>query len=213
MAKVILIFYEINCGGAICVIRNAVEFVHYLLQEKVSQADYLVDGTCGNGQDTKYLLSHAKATARILAMDIQQSAIDRTRQRVNDTDCSTQVKVVKDSHENIDQYFHVVDVALFNLGYLPGGDHQLTTTAQSTIIALQRLLPLLRTGGIVGLVAYPGHPSGFLETKELDDFSIKLSQQQYHVGCFKLLNQVNQPPILYLIEKIGSETSEGFASR
>lgn len=55
-----------------------------------------------------------------------------------------------DSHENMDRYAEkgTVQAILFNLGYLPGGDHRIATRPNSTIQAVRVGLELLKPGGI-----------------------------------------------------------------
>jgi hypothetical protein len=48
----------------------------------------------------------------------------------------------------------------FNLGYLPGGDHSVTTNVDTTIQALQASSNVLQSGGLISVVAYVGHPGG-----------------------------------------------------
>jgi hypothetical protein len=49
---------------------------------------------------------------------------------------------------------------VFNLGYLPGGEKSITTSAESTLGALDAALELLRPGGIISLLVYVGHAGG-----------------------------------------------------
>jgi hypothetical protein len=48
----------------------------------------------------------------------------------------------------------------FNLGYLPGGDKQLKTGAETTLRALKAASNVLQAGGLISVVAYTGHPGG-----------------------------------------------------
>ena len=56
-----------------------------------------------------------------------------------------------------------IDCIVFNLGYLPGGDHRLATKPASTLRALEQSLPLLKKGGMVSLCIYSGGDTGFEE--------------------------------------------------
>ena len=91
-----------------------------------------VDCTCGRGKDTLWLARHC---GRVYSFDIQEEALKSTEELLdaNEIDCrersdSQKVILIKDSHKNIKKY--VKDrpcLILFNLGYLPGGDKQITT--------------------------------------------------------------------------------------
>ena len=96
-----------------------------------------------------------------------------------------------------------VDVALFNLGYLPGASHDLVTKTETTIEALRQTASLLSAGGKITLVAYPGHSSGTEERIAVETFLSALPQETFTVACWQMLNQINNPPVLYILEKRG----------
>jgi hypothetical protein len=50
--------------------------------------------------------------------------------------------------------------AVFNLGYLPGGDKSIVTNPNSTIDAIEQLLQIMAPEGIIVLVIYHGHEEG-----------------------------------------------------
>jgi hypothetical protein len=53
-----------------------------------------------------------------------------------------------------------VDLILFNLGYLPKGDHSLHTTGEITVKAIKIGLHKIAKNGIIMLAAYPGTDAG-----------------------------------------------------
>ncbi len=192
---------------------NAVNMAHQLLAASLSRAQCVVDATAGNGHDTLFLAKNTPATTAIFAFDIQQIALDKTTQRIAAQGFASKVHCILDSHvEIVSHLTREIDVAMFNLVYLPGGSKTITTQAKTTVSALQKLLPRLSLGGKVSVVAYPGYPSGEEESVTLQHFLQSLSQQEYVASSYAMLNQVNQPPVLYMIEKIGGETGEGTAS-
>jgi hypothetical protein len=94
---------------------------------------------------------------------------------------------------------------MFNLGYLPGGKHELTTKSETTLKAAGQIFELLVVGGLVSIVAYPGHPDGREEQVALHECLSTLSSKDYSVASWSMVNKKNNPPILYLIEKIRGE--------
>ena len=58
-----------------------------------------------------------------------------------------------------------VSAITFNFGYLPGGDHQIATQADTSIQAIEAGLRLLKKGGIMSLCIYSGGDSGFAEKR------------------------------------------------
>jgi len=192
---------------------NAVKMAHQLLSGRLSLAQCVVDATAGNGYDTLFLAENASESATVFAFDIQQIALDKTRKLIDAHGFSTKVRCILDSHVDIAPHVDMqIDVVMFNLGYLPGGSHAIMTQAKTTVLALQNVLPRLSFGGMVSIVAYPGHPAGEEERMLLWDFLQSLSQQEYVVGSYTIMNQVNYPPVLYMIEKVGGKAGEGTAS-
>lgn len=180
---------------------SALGFSKIYLTERLKFATAIVDATCGNGHDTLFIARNCRSDARIVAMDIQQLAVAATVSRLEANGLQNLVRVVHDSYENICDYFERLDLAVFNLGYLPGADHAVTTSADTLLRALPRALQLLDSGGAVVVVGYPGHTAGRSECHELGLYLANLSQKAYNCACFEMLNQVNYPPRLYIIEK------------
>jgi len=69
-----------------------------------------------------------------------------------------------------------VAAVVFNLGYLPGGDHSRLTRSESTIAALEAAACLLAPEGVITVMAYPGHPGGADELSAVEAWLRKLDQ-------------------------------------
>ncbi|SMC58668.1 tRNA (mnm(5)s(2)U34)-methyltransferase [Sporomusa malonica] len=187
-------------------IANAVVMAQRFLSPRLAAASLVVDATAGNGKDTLFLAGNIPHAAVVLAFDIQQQALSKTHEILTKYGLEHKVRLILDSHAHITKYINQpVDAAMFNLGYLPGGDHAVSTYPDATIEAISHTLPLLRTGGIVTIVAYPGYDHGRLECQVVHKYLAGLSQNQFAVACWSMVNQKNSPPVLYIIEKIGSE--------
>lgn len=90
---------------------------------------------------------------------------------------------------------------MFNLGYLPGGDHHLATKAETTIEALKKGLTLLCEGGMISLLIYSGGDSGFDEKEQVLQWLKELSDDQYTVLVEAFYNKPNHPPLpVYIIK-------------
>ena len=84
------------------------------------------------------------------------------------------IKLILDRHENFKQYISEnIDGAIFNLGYLPGGDKNITTKTNSTLKCLEDALECLNVHGVVVVVIYVGHHEGAIEGKGIFEFSKK----------------------------------------
>lgn len=184
---------------------NAIRSAKLLLAEKLKTASLAIDATAGNGHDTLFLAKNTPDAANILAFDIQQSAIEATRKLLLQENLLYKVNLYCTSHADILNFLddsQDIDVAMFNLGYLPGGNHSVVTTVNSTIPAIQAVLDLLNQGGILSVTAYPGHEEGRDEEQALSAFFTKLSYQDFTVIRLAMLNHFNNPPVLYMVEKV-----------
>lgn len=94
-----------------------------------------------------------------------------------------------------------VNVVVFNLGYLPGGDKSQTTKAQETVDAVSSALSILAKDGLVCITMYSGHDEGLREKKLLLSFASELDPHIYHVAYVDFINQKKQPPDILLITK------------
>lgn len=167
-----------------------------LFDQLLTPCRVAVDATCGNGHDTLKLAALAE---RVYAFDIQKQAIDTARAR---TGSFSNVRFFQSSFADIAQLVpEPIDVLVFNLGYLPGGDKQITTQADVLGICLQECLPKITPGGRILIVSYPGHTSGAEEAMMLDKMLSSLDQTRFNSFCFEHLNGRNHPPKLYMIER------------
>ncbi len=194
-------------------LHNAVQFQHLLWDDALPTAARIIDATLGNGHDLLYLATHSNASAQLLGIDIQASAIQASTERLAKADfadamASGRLQLRHGSHSDLlgAQYpfgADAVDLVVFNLGYLPGSDHHLMTQPATTIEAVQGALSHLAPRGLITLVAYPGTPEGAAEEDALRQFLSDLPQQDYEVCCWTPLNQIHRPPVLYAIRDRG----------
>jgi predicted methyltransferase len=181
---------------------NAVEFSHLLLKEALSSGDIALDATAGNGHDTKFLAGIVGAQGKVFSFDIQKEAINSTQKLLQEANLEENVKLIEASHAELDSYLKdEIKAAVFNLGYLPGGNKELITKAESTIKALNKALKLLKNEGVVILVIYSGHPGGSEEREAVLDFVTDLDYKKYNVLNYKFLNQPGPPPEVVAIKK------------
>ena len=175
-----------------------VEFAHNLLLKKVKKDDICVDMTAGNGKDTLFLCNLSKF---VYAFDIQQIALDNTKMFLEKNNVSN-YQLILSSHEHIDLYVkEKVKAFIYNLGYLPTGDKNITTMANSTILSIKKALNLLDDKGLLVLVVYPGHETGSIESELVYNFMSLLPQKDYEIITYKFINQINNPPYVIALER------------
>ncbi len=170
------------------------DYAHQCVLKYITKDSYVIDATAGNGHDTVFLASHA---FHVTAFDIQDAAIVNTKQQL-DALALSNVTLIQDSHAKMLDYVnHSVDAVLFNLGYLPSSDKQITTMSESTLAALKASLSLLNEGGGVIMTLYLGHHEGKIEAKTIETFIQTLSSQRYTVLKHTMMNRSLAP---YIIE-------------
>ena len=177
----------------------------FIVSGYISPGDVLVDATCGNGRDTLRLLRHGPSA--LYAFDIQQQAIDNTKELLISNGFSDRledgtVKLICDSHENMDMYISApVKAVVFNLGYLPGAGRDTVTERSSTLAAAAKALDLLQKDGLLCITMYSGHSKGPEEKKALLSMARELDSRTYHAAYVNITNQKNDPPEILLITK------------
>ena len=159
--------------------KNAQQFSHEMILSANLENGLFIDATAGNGHDTLFLAQHIDSTSKILSFDIQETASLQTRQLLQKYDLAPKVTCILDSHANISNYLEPderVRLAIFNLGYLPGSDK-------------------------IIIVSYYGHDGGLEEKDAVEELISALSQKEWSVLKYQFINQINCPPICYVIEK------------
>lgn len=186
------------------------EMAHLNAAQVLEAGDTAIDATAGNGRDTLFLAGLVGPLGRVYAFDIQEESLIRTASLLEQAHMRERVTLLQVGHEQISAYIHEpVSVAMFNLGYRPGGDRRIVTRTRTTLSAVQAALGLLRQGGLVVVVVYPGHAEGKEEQEALLSSCSGLNSAEYGVVYVSILNQDNEPPALILIYKRSIRGEEG----
>ena len=192
-------------------IPTILDFAHTLASRGVKPGGIAIDATVGNGHDTLFLVRQVGEKGTVIGFDVQKDALEAARERVraNAPSAGDSLRLVQDGHERMRKYIGAdavgaVGTVMFNLGYLPGGDHSITTAPDTTRRALAESVDILRPGGVVTVVAYPGHAGGSDEAEVVSTWSAALPDDQFLVLSYRLANQTGDPPRLYAIEKRAS---------
>lgn len=186
---------------------GAVPLSRQLVGCRVQEGDRVVDATCGNGNDTLFLARLVGSTGHVTAFDLQQEAIDRTRALLDDAGVGDRVTLVHDRHERMAEHvIPPVRVIVFNLGYLPGGGRAVSTTADSSIAAIESGMSLLGSGGCLVIAVYTGHDGG-RESVALLSFLSGLDPLRWNVWRMSQVNRSPRAPFLIVVEKVCEEVS------
>lgn len=170
--------------------------IHERFQE-IIQPDWIcIDMTAGNGHDTLFL---AQLANKVYAVDIQEQAIESTKQRCKET---SNITYIHDDHQNISQYIKpYVNFIIYNLGYLPGGNKKIITNKNSTLISLSKAHQLLKINSFLVITCYPGHPGGKEETESVTKWvNHQKEKGQYHVEILDY--PTKNSPITYICKRL-----------
>ncbi len=193
------------------------------MRERVRLGDIAIDATLGNGHDTLFLCRLVGCNGHVYGFDIQADAIASTRERLTAAGIpDAAYTLLHRDHAQLQAALTdpsqlalpaarirgQVAAVMFNLGYLPGGEHRLVTRPDTTIAALDAALQLIRVGGIVTAVVYPGHAGGAEEANAVETWSGALSQEHFQTISYRLLNQRNDPPRVIAIERRKDDRDE-----
>ncbi len=169
--------------------------------ENIKNNDIVIDATCGNGKDTLFL-SKLIPNGKIFAFDIQESAINNTKELLDKNNINN-YKLFNMSHDKFDKvlndYKNKISFITYNLGYLPNGDKSITTTYKSTIKSIKQSLELLNNKGIIVITIYPGHSAGYIESEKIKEFINKINNK-YIIKSFHNTDN-NIAPYIISIEK------------
>ena len=179
------------------------ELAQCILRQLIAEGDLTIDATAGNGHDTLFLAECVGHSGQVLAFDIQQSALDAARVHVNQAGWTERVNFYQTSHANLSEHAQAetASVVVFNLGYLPGGDHDLTTEASETLRALDAAATALKPGGTLSIICYPGHPQGATEAAAVETWSRNRAEHGWRMAEYRLHGTLKPAPFLILLGK------------
>ena len=180
--------------------------VHAFLRAHVQPGALCIDATAGRGRDTALLCRLAGPEGRVLAFDIQQSALDQTALLLAEEGLNAELHL--EGHENMANYAAAgsVDCIVFNFGRLPGGDAQIMTHAESSVAAVEAALRLLKPGGVMALALYYGGANGYEERDALLAYLRSVDEHAFSVLCCDWCNRPHDPPIAVFVWR---ESSDG----
>lgn len=175
----------------------------------IRAGDIVIDATVGNGHDTRFLADCVGPTGHVYAIDLQQHALDQAAQLLSENNLA-QIIWKLGNHAQLPEIIPAehqgcIAVVMFNLGYLPGGDKSITTTASTTAKAVMMATRMLRPGGLVTIVAYTGHPGGLEETQALEAVLTALCPNLFQTEWFPSDPSKHHPPRLYVIRKLSED--------
>lgn len=174
--------------------------VQDILRPWIREGDLVIDATAGNGHDTLFLAECVGATGRVLAFDVQEAAIRSSKARLEAAAFSQRAEFFQESHRGMENHADAasVSVVMFNLGYLPGQNHELTTEFNETLAALEVATRLLRPGGILSVICYPGHEAGATEAEGVENWLKSMTFKGWRVAKYGSIGTKKPAPFLLI---------------
>ncbi len=167
----------------------------------VKEGGVAVDFTMGNGHDTLWLSLHVGELGKVYAFDIQKQALENTAALLERENAPKNYTLIRASHHLVKEYVNEkICVGMFNLGYLPGGDKNITTLRDTTLAAVFAALDILDNGGALLIAVYPGHAEGALEGDLIKEKLSALNRKEFCVSSFRIINSPASP-FFFLVEK------------
>ena len=172
------------------------------LKDLIPAGACAIDATAGNGHDTLFLAETVGPEGKVLAFDVQEAAIVSTRARIETAGYGGRVDFFQESHATMAEHAAEgsVTAVMFNLGYLPGADHAVAT-GDDTLTALEAAVRLIKNGGALSVVCYPGHEGGDSEAVKVEAWMAALPERGWRVLRYGAIGTRKPAPFLLFAVK------------
>ena len=182
--------------------RSARYWAMEMIESALGEGAIAVDATMGNGRDTLWLCERVGDGGRVYAFDVQAEAVERTRARLEEAGLYHRAVLLHRGHQHMAECVpEPADAIMFNLGWLPGSEHGVTTRVETTLAAADAALSLLKPDGIMTICVYPGHDEGRRELEALCRWASGLDPARWDALLKCYMNQPKDPPRLIAVKR------------
>ena len=194
---------------------NLVSWSHFFTRQVLNPGDKAIDLTAGRGRDALVLSEAVGKHGQVVSFDTQESALTETANllvsnkrkvkfwpKEKEVPEKEGIYLVHSCHSLLSSVIRFpVKVVMSNLGYLPGGNHEIKTQADTTLSALEQSLALISSKGRLVVVAYPSLPGGALEARSVELFFKTLEKGVWQTLQLRILNSLDAP-MLFVAERV-----------
>jgi 23S rRNA U2552 (ribose-2'-O)-methylase RlmE/FtsJ len=181
--------------------KSLTQLAHNVIRRIVQPGDIVIDATAGNGNDAQMLATLVGAAGRTIGIDIQQSAIDNTANRLTKAGLNADLRLGDHASELAKLHASglCVKAIMFNLGYLPGSDKHITTQSTSTRAAIQSACEMLMPTGALTIIAYRGHAGGLEEAAIVEQWIAELPTDRFETSRIEGDPTQATSPVLFVV--------------
>lgn len=174
-----------------------VDLAQLMFTKIIGSGDTVIDATAGNGYDTLFLAEAVGPAGRVLAFDVQEGAITATRAKLEAAGMSERLMLYQESHCRMGDHVapDSISAVMFNLGYLPGADHSFAT-GDDTLDAIEIAVTLIKPGGALSVICYPGHEGGEAEAAAVEARMTRLGDDKWRVVKYQAVGTLKPAPFL-----------------
>ena len=186
---------------------SPVAVAHRFVRSLVRPGDLCVDATVGNGHDTALLAQLVGEAGQVLGFDVQVSALEAAQYSLAKHQLDKRVALLHQGHETVSEVLSKrgassLNLAMFNLGYLPGSNKSIVTQTESTLKALQLCLENLDSNGAISIVAYRGHDGGNEESMAVETWVEQLPVESFFCLRFeRWSHERGLTPVFFWVRK------------
>ncbi|CBN76462.1 methylase-related [Ectocarpus siliculosus] len=181
---------------------------HLLWRQVAGPGDTVLDCTAGNGHDSLELakiVALKDGVGSLYVMDVQERAIEATRERLRSELGELALKrstLINGNFREMPAELEPLSVQLvvYNLGWLPGGDKSITTKLEDTLESIEAAKRVVKHGGMISVMLYRGHAEGKRETEAVRDYAAGLAHSQWRVFMHERINRADSPELLTIFK-------------
>jgi SAM-dependent methyltransferase len=172
------------------------------------RGDWALDATLGRGRDALFLARTVGPEGRVFGCDVQRRALDASAALLATGAPEVPVELIRTDHAELAGRLPPgtagrIKGLMMNLGFLPGGPCSPATRTDTTLAALESLLPHLAPGGRATIVAYVGHPGGREEAEAVGAWLASRPTSLFRVFLDAAPESPRAAPRLYWVHREG----------
>lgn len=186
---------------------SPISLAHSYWLDYLKIGDTAIDATCGNGHDTLFIAKNVLGInqGQLYSLDIQAQALKEAREKLSKNlspELIERIEFIQSCHSCFPIAIKpkTVKLIVYNLGYLPGGNKNVTTSFETTLTSIENAMDLVADDGLISITCYPGHHAGKIEQTKIVSFIEQLHPWKW-VCCHHIWINRREGPTLFLLQR------------